>query len=631
MSQYQIMKTVIKYIKEGQKMLEIIPLMQTNTIYNKGIPGIGATTSEMNARRNSIIVLPFVPVIEGKILNKEGRLRIDLIGVYDNVNIEKITTYIESRGTQTKKILCTPEKFNMVIQAIKNQGEDPYETYFLLLDECESMIKDVDYRPKIKLPMKDFFLFKGKAMVSATPITPRDSRFERHGFTYVKIRPHKQWKSYRKPLDLIGTNNVASVLRNFIKDNPEETICIFTNCSKTITKTISDLKLESEAMVFSSHRLYIKRFKVTGVKHSYTSIKGCKGELAKVNFFTGRFFSAVDMIFPDIKPVIVMVTNIYHSTHSKIDPMTDAIQISGRFREGIKKMVHISNYNPDIPLKAPKEMKAEIDELLSLYRLLENYKKASPTNPFKAQLVGQMLEEAPFIKFMTDGKLDTYLADNIQHQQFVSSYYSNHLKLIAAYERTNYFIVNEDFVRLKITDEDIMRKDAVAGAKRREEVAIMLDEFVTKNGPFNLDLSFYEERNEFYLMDEVVYSAYFDLGMAFMINAKFKLKALRLGLLNRHKEKVKVSEVITEAVDISFHTNQTLTNNECKEQLQGIYDTYSNTPMVATGTDIKLYFETTETHSIIRDGNQLRGYRLGEFKYPRSNKLTSPNAHLNTF
>ena len=36
--------------------------------------------------------------------------------------------------------------------------------------KAHKAVKDVDYRTNIVLPMDDFFQFKGKALVSATPL-----------------------------------------------------------------------------------------------------------------------------------------------------------------------------------------------------------------------------------------------------------------------------------------------------------------------------------------------------------------------------------------------------------------------------------------------------------------------------
>ena len=55
------------------------------------------------------------------------------------------------------------------------------------MDECHQLVKDVDYRVDIVTPMKDFFLFKNKALVSATPIGFSDPRFKENGFEEITL------------------------------------------------------------------------------------------------------------------------------------------------------------------------------------------------------------------------------------------------------------------------------------------------------------------------------------------------------------------------------------------------------------------------------------------------------------
>ena len=53
-------------IKKGEWLSDVIKEIPTNTILNKTMTGCGATTLEINAARNSIIIEPNVPVIVGK-------------------------------------------------------------------------------------------------------------------------------------------------------------------------------------------------------------------------------------------------------------------------------------------------------------------------------------------------------------------------------------------------------------------------------------------------------------------------------------------------------------------------------------------------------------------------------------
>ena len=53
--------------------------------------------------------------------------------------------------------------------------------------------------------------------------------------------------------------------------------------------------------------------------------------LAKYNFFTSRFYSAVDIEL-NVKPDILILTNLNNAVYTTVDPYTEAIQIQGRFR-----------------------------------------------------------------------------------------------------------------------------------------------------------------------------------------------------------------------------------------------------------------------------------------------------------
>ena len=74
----------------------------------------------------------------------------------------------------------------------------------MLFDECEKIIQDVDYRGDIHLPVNDFFKFEGKAMVSATPLMPRDPRFAEQGFEMMRVEPTYD---YKQRVKLLVTNN----------------------------------------------------------------------------------------------------------------------------------------------------------------------------------------------------------------------------------------------------------------------------------------------------------------------------------------------------------------------------------------------------------------------------------------
>ncbi len=53
--------------------------------------------------------------------------------------------------------------------------------------------------------------------------------------------------------------------------------------------------------------------------------------LAKINLFTARFFSAVDIKINKLVDILVL-GNYKQAMHTMIDPFTEALQIQGRFR-----------------------------------------------------------------------------------------------------------------------------------------------------------------------------------------------------------------------------------------------------------------------------------------------------------
>ena len=158
-------------LNKDQYLSDVIRQIPTNSILSKRIPGCGATTLELNTYRNSIILVPNVPVIQSK-EKKEPYPK----GVYEDVTVSEVVTYLKENIRY--KIMTTPESFGKIKVACEKCNINIYSEFFLLMDECHQLIKDVDYRADIVLPMDDFFQFEHKALVSATPIKFSDPRFK---------------------------------------------------------------------------------------------------------------------------------------------------------------------------------------------------------------------------------------------------------------------------------------------------------------------------------------------------------------------------------------------------------------------------------------------------------------------
>ena len=91
-------------LTKGQYLSDIMNEIPSDCILSKRIPGCGATTLELNTDRNSIIIVPNVPVI----LSKCGKYP-NLLGVYEGVKLNRVVEYIASNAIC--KIMTTHESF----------------------------------------------------------------------------------------------------------------------------------------------------------------------------------------------------------------------------------------------------------------------------------------------------------------------------------------------------------------------------------------------------------------------------------------------------------------------------------------------------------------------------------------
>lgn len=308
------------FAREGIKEIE------TNVIIDKTLTGIGATYWELHlAKRPSIIIEPNVPVIIGKAEKVDNSL-----AVYALCTKTQVKNFLKNKSITNKKLLTTPEGFEKIRKAARELGIDIYKEFFCLFDECEKITQDVDYRPRISQPINDFFKFERKAMVSATPLEMRHPELEHQNFKIWKVTPNFD---YKKNMTLIVTRSfnrtMTGRLRELIKNS--QCLCVFFNSTTGINKVITNLLnnnliKEEDYKVFCSNES-VKKLKECNFKNSHENLDL---PLAKINFFTCRFFSAVD-IYTVTKPDILVLSDC-NIPHSIVDPYTEVIQAQGRFR-----------------------------------------------------------------------------------------------------------------------------------------------------------------------------------------------------------------------------------------------------------------------------------------------------------
>ena len=416
----------------------------TNRIIEKVEPGIGATYAELECKRNSVVLEPNVPVIIGK---TEGT---DYLGIYEKTTPKQIEAYLQNDKCMPKKLVTTPEGYKTkLIPTFKKLGIDWHKEYFCLYDECEKLIQDTGFRPTIRI--KDFFDYERKAYVSATPLGTRNRKFLDNGFKWLKVTPDYD---YKKDATLIVTRSFNRTLRRELRRllSTSKCICIFYKTTEGIARIVQNLLKEGlikdgDYKVFCSDKS-VKNLKEMELHHTYDHLEL---PLAKVNLFTSRFFSAVDVKINKLVDILVL-TNYKQANHSMIDPFTEAVQIQGRFRNKLdgdrryNSLTFITNTNDKLQVKSDEEIETEITTQLGTYASIkERYDNATDATEKKA--IQKDLKKLSFNEFLDDDEeLSEEVIDHVFYEERVKSYYQSPQALINAYEETGHFnlTVNND-------------------------------------------------------------------------------------------------------------------------------------------------------------------------------------------
>ena len=561
------METIEIKISKGQKLSEVLPAIETNTIINKTICGCGATTLELNTPRHSVIIEPNLPVILGKKEKHDF-----LFGVYEGVSQKDIEKYLyDNYNDGFYKIMTTPESFIRVKRAIWEFGMSIHRDFFILFDECDKSTLDVGYRKTIILPVSDFFKAENKAMVSATPIIIEDPRFEEQNFRIVKIVPTYD---YRQDLTLIPTNNVYTTLRKYLADIPEgETVCFFHNSTNGIDRIIEHLDIKNQSNIYCSADSRDKLIE-RGYKNVSDKIEkdGDTLLLNRYNFFTSRFYSAVDIELP-YKPIVIMVTEVFYSSYSTIDPATEAIQIAGRFRNGISKLVHITNYNSSAKTWSREKKERFLTEQHSMFSQLFRLRK-NPLSYGERYMLNQALSRIDYAEFaLPSGERNMFMYNNAFREEEIKRTYLGPSKIEKGYLDTEAFNVNRQWGFFATTDKDrsIVNPPKYASRVMLNDKALwQMDKLLRSKDAY--DMEYLKQIVELY---PAVYRGLVELGldgMKSLENLKDKtiLDAVRSITLKRQL----LSPEVIKEVYKAFRVGSRYSLAEINEKLMGIYDRF---------------------------------------------------------
>lgn len=570
-------------LHKGQYLSDVMNEIPSNCILSKRIPSCGATTLELETQRNSIIVVPNVPVIKSKC----GKYS-NLLGVYEDVTIDKIRNYLTNN--RLHKIMTTPESFGKVKTACERCGIDIYNHFFLLMDECHQLIKDVDYRTDIVLPMNDFFHFEDKALVSATPIGFSDPRFEE-----FETREVNADYDYRQEITVTHTYNTNKAISEYLNKHKEGTVFFFVNSVVMIYSIMKQFDILEDSTVYCAPKSRLKLKNEYSFDNAYNDWSA--DTMKKYNFFTGRFFTAFDLEL-DYLPDLVMVTDPYVSEYTMLDIDTDCIQICGRFRNGIKSATHIYRVNPEIITKDREQIEWEISAHEFAYNTIQTlYSNAD--NRESRFAFGAVLETMPFCKFLyPDFTKNWFAIDNEINSVLVNNRYQSKQEIMNWYNDCHFFNPTFENCEYNKNDEKLKIVKAARSVKdKRRKMVQLLNEMETPNSEYALDFI-----NDMRKIDPFIVEAFETLGKERIEELKYSEKKIREEMILTQRKGNKVVRLVKNI----FKVGNRYSNEKIVNELTRVFEILNIHPEEDVESKlINFYYQAVPFKS-----GDIRGYQL---------------------
>lgn len=620
------MKEETIFLKKGQYLSEVLPDgLPTNVIIAKGKTGCGATQLACTMKMHTIIVEYNLAVIESKVtdpaLQSDPRIRI--MAVKAGVKVENIMEFISNcrRHKIWEKILVTPECFPKVMEALRHlsiRWNHPDDPYFLVIDEMHKTVTDIGYRPLTIQPMEEFFKFNNKAMMSTTAIIPRDPRFEEQGFKLLRIEPEEPELINA---DITVTNapmqetvSYINAVRKEVEDPGPDypdamyytpsyaTFFIFLNSPELALEIMRmDEDINQNAAIFCSEEA---RKRIPDIGSVYSEFKSERME--RFNFLTERFYTGNDIKL-DIQPYVISVTFCQEKKWTMIDPATDAIQIPGRFRNGIAGYQIITDLDARIEPTTAEKVEGEIEAYRNSYEAVKVLRQAATTQ--EAQYAYQTVLDNMKYRELTTNVIpyaEYYERDRYCNDRLVESGYSSSDNLAAAYQATGKF--NFCMYKHPFPLSDIDRKKLRSTSCSWTEMAKKVVETLTNLNP-QIDSDYWtllNFRKEYPLITEV----YETMGAEIFERCHWNKKRLENTLIIHKSRKEMHGDEMLRLIYGNFREGEVISHKQIKETLNRMARALRINQNF-TAQSIKDYFETEMAWPKNPEtGERCKAYRL---------------------
>lgn len=337
-------------IPDGEYLGAIFNRMPYGRI-DKQVPGIGATTLELESERNSIIVVPTQYLAYTKSITSSAfYVGGDIIGTIDSPKKNEIVNFLNDNTIDHKKIIVVADSLGRVIREI----EENLDHWFIMLDEIDSFQEQSSFRERLEQAIDYYLLFEStrRCMVSATLKEFSNERLSDEILLAINY-PEPRIRE----ISIINTDNILQALYhriflrvNGIFKNDEKIVVAFNSVDDShyyIDKLPEHLREVSKLLCSKSS------------EHKAGEYYGelTKGVLpGKINFITSTYFTGIDfydsyhLIYVSTikKPYTLLSADKTYQIYGRSRDFSDE---NGKSNKGVLSETLIHNADGKVPNK----------------------------------------------------------------------------------------------------------------------------------------------------------------------------------------------------------------------------------------------------------------------------------------
>lgn len=262
-------------------------------IIHKLETGIGATTLELNSKRNSIIVEPLKVTASTKAVKHKEALYVgSSTKQFPNIISKKtITDYLNNKEIKYKKFLVVADSLPRLLNII---GTSEFNNYFIMIDEIDSFQLGSTFRKSMEncLDYYKEFPKEQRAMVTATPLEFSDPELAEEFVTQIKYEQSQQRNIETYCVENIKKATILKVI-SLLKNYPNQKIVVAFNSINGCLDIANNL--------IKKNILATNEIKILCGKNSENLVGNFWGELekeelpAKLTFCTSAYFTGFDI------------------------------------------------------------------------------------------------------------------------------------------------------------------------------------------------------------------------------------------------------------------------------------------------------------------------------------------------